>query len=172
MKKKFLRLKKFFDSSTITAISFLFLLIVFVLALVRLNVLERLELLIYDFKVYTVIQNDNKLIPDNNIVIVNGNDETFKRIEKLHLDFNRWPWPRDVLAEVLEFLSDCEPEAVIFYLNLEVTQGKEKDARLLEAIKKIPRFYGTFNINGYRVLEIKEIEKSIRTGVTHFNIKT
>ncbi len=49
--------------------------------------------------------------PDKDIVIIDINEASLAALSK---EYGRWPWPRQVLGEFLEYLEEQKPRAVIF----------------------------------------------------------
>lgn len=84
-------------------------------------VLEQLEMLSYDARAY--ISSDSGPFSgefkhaDKNIVIVTVDDYSMQEISKHpELNLGSWPWRRNVWGEMLDFVEEGKPKAVLFDL--------------------------------------------------------
>lgn len=71
--------------------------------------------------------------PDPNIIIVDIDE---KSLAAMAVDYGRWPWPRQVLAEFLEKVETQKPQAVVFdvlFSDPDI-QNPDSDAYFNEAI--------------------------------------
>lgn len=161
MLKKWNQIIKLFKTNKLAVLTYLLVAIGLFIIFIELGLFNRLEALIYDLKVYTVVHTDENLQPDKDIIIIFANDKTFRRLEELNLDFNRWPWPRDVLAEALEFIAQCEPRAMMFFFQIDISQDGDKDTRILQAISKFKHFYSTMIVKGYRNIEMDKFIQNV-----------
>src|SRR3989442_3254515 len=69
------------------------------------------------------------LPPPDDIIIVAIDDPSLQRI-------GNWPWPRSVMAEVIDKLSGAKPRAVGLDVIYAEPSDLSKDQRLAEAIKR------------------------------------
>jgi len=77
-------------------------------ALYHFQVLQQLEGITYDWRM-TQIRADKKI--DDDVVVVLIDDSSLDAMDNYA---GRWPWPRYVYADLLEFLSYAEPKGVLF----------------------------------------------------------
>lgn len=83
------------------------------------GILDRLEWITYDHRQHT-FRADKKAHPDIAIVLI---DES--SLQALAPVAGRFPWPRSIYADLLEFLSYGEPQAVLFDILFTETQNAE-----------------------------------------------
>jgi len=107
------------------------------------GLLQRLEWISYDWRMAQT-QATAKLDP--NVVVVLIDDASLKTLEPIA---GRWPWPRSIYADLLDFLAMGEPKAVLFDITFSEralnpdgssTLG-EDDQRLVEATQQYPFVY-------------------------------
>ncbi|HUO77633.1 MAG TPA: adenylate/guanylate cyclase domain-containing protein [Thermodesulfovibrionales bacterium] len=67
--------------------------------------------------------------PPRDIVIVAIDEKSIKEV-------GRWPWSRDVMAELVNSISDAKPKAIGIDILFTERESKVKDEELAEAIKK------------------------------------
>lgn len=161
MFKKLTKYKNKFNINTVVSVAFLLFILLLFMLFDQSGMVKRLENMMYDLKVYGVISTDKNLKPDKDIVIITANDITFKRLAKQELGFNRWPWPRYVLAEALECLYEANPKAVMLYLNYDISQGPEKDNRVLTVMEKYKYLYSSTNLYGFKDVYIAKNNKRV-----------
>jgi adenylate cyclase len=109
------------------------------------GLLDVAELRAYDWRIRR-IADPASVHPD--IVLVEINDESIRAVADAG---GRWPWPRVVLADVLDFLARAAPRAIA--IDLTITEpdlaqgvpygdgkwsGAESDAALAESVSRIP----------------------------------
>lgn len=84
---------------------------------------------IYDLK--------QKLFPsklkENNIIIVSINDKSVNLLEE---ELGRWPWERDKIGEIVEFIGLSKPE--VLFLDILMPNPSKGDEILRDALSKIP----------------------------------
>jgi len=67
--------------------------------------------------------------PPKDIVIVAIDEKSIKEV-------GRWPWSRDVMAELVNSISDAKPKAIGIDILFTERESREKDEELAVAIKK------------------------------------
>jgi len=67
--------------------------------------------------------------PPKDVVIVAIDEKSIREV-------GRWPWSRDVMAELVNSISNVKPKAVGIDILFTERESKEKDEKLAEAIKK------------------------------------
>jgi adenylate cyclase len=112
--------KKFF-----LIISFLIISLNFLIPSGLLNI----ENNIYDLK--------QKVLPlkleKNNIIIVSINDKSINLLEE---ELGRWPWERDKIGEIVEFIASSKPEILI--IDILMPNPSQGDEILRKALSKVP----------------------------------
>ncbi len=88
---------------------------------------EKPELFLYDVK--SKLFRSDKL-PPNNIKVILVDDASLKALEAIA---GRWPWPRAIWADLLEFLSLGGPRAVLFDILFTERTDETSDMALAEA---------------------------------------
>ena len=98
------------------------------LALDHVGALDQLERISYDWRVQQVRSNISA--PDD-IAIILIDDASLQALNPI---VGRWPWPRSVHADVIDFLSLAAPKAIVFdILFLEDELNRANDLRLAAA---------------------------------------
>ncbi len=108
---------------------------------------SRPELMFYDLRI-RLIRGDAE--PPSNIAVILIDEASIKLMNSL---VGRWPWPRSIHADVIDFLRLGEPEAILFDIlftekerispDLSISGG---DLRLVEATKAAQNVYHAANI--------------------------
>ncbi len=76
-------------------------------------------------------RSNRKTTASTDVVVIDIDDQTLKNLAPY---YGRWPWPRRVYKEVIEFLSLGEPAAILLdILFTEQMKGTDDDAQLAEA---------------------------------------
>jgi adenylate cyclase len=104
------------------------------------NVLQRLEYIAYDWQLTLARQHK---VPPEDIKVILVDDASLQAMDPI---VGRWPWPRSVFAEVIDFLAQGKSKAVIFdILFAETENGSDQansgDARLIEATQNAGMVY-------------------------------
>ena len=107
------------------------------------GLLQRLEWLSYDWRMEKT-QATSAASPTVAVVLID--DASLKALEPIA---GRWPWPRSIYADLLDFIALGQPQAVLFdvtfserALNTDGTPGlNEEDQRLAEATEQYPFVY-------------------------------
>lgn len=88
-----------------------------------------IENTIYDLK--------QKILPlklkDNEIIIVSINDKSINLLED---ELGRWPWERDKIAEIVEFINYSKPNYLL--IDILMPNPSEGDGLLKDALSKLP----------------------------------
>ena len=119
-----------------------------VLALGSIGVLERLELITYDWRVKAAA-DPSSLDPD--IVLVEINDTTVRDLEPV---FGRWPWPRVATSLLIDFLNRAPARVIAVDLTFlerqrhvtfkvggddgQVWTAEDSDGALVASVRKAP----------------------------------
>jgi len=116
--------------------------------------LERFELGIYDFG--SSLGSDDNLDPER-VVIVEIDDKSLDK-------FGSWPWPRRLIAEMIDVLR--ENEALIIGLNIPVDEAEYNSG--LEEIRKFREKYNAYpaasadmSLKGWVLANLEQIEGRI-----------
>jgi adenylate cyclase len=114
----------------IVAITVLFVIIGWFAGLREL--LNNLEMLTYDWRAR--IATDGGPLSrgfsraSKDIVLLSADDYTFRELAKYpELKVGRWPWPRKVWGDVVNFLSKGNPKAIVFDIKFESSEGYTKE---------------------------------------------
>jgi adenylate cyclase len=97
------------------------------------NVLQRLENIAYDWQLTLARQGTPQ--PEN-IEVILVDDASLKAMDPI---VGHWPWPRSVFADVIDFLAQGKPKAIIFDIlfsepeSAAERQNYSGDARLIES---------------------------------------
>ena len=114
------------------------------------NVFQRLEWMSYDMRA-AMFRASRAAHPDIALILVD--EASLKAMNPL---VGRWPWPRSVFADLIEFLALGQPRAVVFdVLFTENERGYgvapgalgPNDARLVAATREGARVYHAFEIH-------------------------
>ncbi len=106
----------------------------------QLGLVARLEAMAYDWRL--ALQRSDAALPDE-VAVVLIDDASLAAMEGVA---GRWPWPRSVYADLLEFFAMAPPRAVIFDVMFSERQGAgglgapldPHDQRLVEATAGAP----------------------------------
>ncbi len=114
--------------------------IALVLLLQALGILQKLEWQSYDWR---MAQTRASAVADERIAIIMIDDASLKALDPI---IGRWPWPRAVYAELLDFLALGQPRAVLFDITFTERQGhtssdRASDSALAEASRDYPFVY-------------------------------
>src|SRR5687768_16797319 len=117
----------------------------FVLGMGRAGLLDLAELKTYDWRVRRVA---DPAAVRQDIVLVEINDESIRAVAEAG---GRWPWPRVVLGDAIDFLKRGSPKAIAIDLLIaepDITEGipyggdkwtgAESDAALAESVRNTP----------------------------------
>jgi adenylate cyclase len=91
------------------------------------NLFERAENIAYDAKVKLY---RSRAVPPRNIKVVLVDDASIKALEPVA---GRWPWPRAIWADLLDFLSIGGAKAVLFDILFSQRYDEANDRALVEA---------------------------------------
>jgi len=108
------------------------------------GLLNRIEWLSYDWRIQHYHQNE-KLNSDIAVIYIDD-----ASLNAMRVVAGRWPWPRSVHADLLEFLSMANPKAVLFDITFQEKQIVENqdpdklnphDLALVQASQSFPFAY-------------------------------
>lgn len=114
--------KKFFTALLISLI-----VLITTIGLYAQGFLQKPEFFVYDTKV-KLFRSDKLPPPDIKLILVD--DASLKALEGVA---GRWPWPRAIWADLLEFLSFGEPRAVLFDILFTERTDELNDRTLADA---------------------------------------
>ncbi|MEW5822225.1 MAG: adenylate/guanylate cyclase domain-containing protein [Cyanobacteriota bacterium] len=161
MIKRLKKYSKIFNTENNIIFIFLLMLVVLFILLNVSGLTERLELLFYDLKVTVSANNNKHLKHDSNIVIVVADKWSFNNVNNFDLEFDRWPWPRDVLAETINYINESGARAILFNIIIEVEQNTEKDTKLINAISNVEHFYSITKIGGFKADTLNNLDRTL-----------
>lgn len=104
--------------------------------------LDQLELITYDIRAKMATDkgpfNGQFKHAEPNIVIVAIDDYSRRELaNNPQLNLGSWPWRRDIWADVLDFIEQGKPKAVLFDLVFnDLNQNAENDQKFSQALKK------------------------------------
>jgi adenylate cyclase len=117
-----------------------------VLLLGAADVLEIVELGLYDWRMRLAAENPPDVHPE--VVLVELNDTTIRDLEPV---FGRWPWPRAAFSLVIDFLNRAPAKVIavdftfterdrvkLHGIGQTDISGSESDAMLVESVKAAP----------------------------------
>lgn len=152
----------FFTLLLIIIITFMF--IVFPKAETK-NIIRVMENKTFDIR-QNIIAKDKKVRDD--IVIITVDDPSYEYLIEMYGD---WPIPRNVYAEVVEYLQKQNPKFIAFDLlfvkSLHRIPGS--DEKLINVFKKYPNVYTSINFDDYS-FELREppyIDNKIKSDITY-----
>lgn len=126
----------------LTALGIVLLVVIVQFALYLTKIFEKLELISYDFRARIATDfgpfNRKFKHADKRIVIVQIDDRSAKEISNHpELDLGSWPWRRDVWADVLDYIEQGEPKAVLFdFVFNELNENTWNDRKFAQALRK------------------------------------
>lgn len=116
-----------------------------VISLLTVNgLMQRLEGLTYDWRM-SLVREGTKI--DEQVAVILIDDNSLKTLDSVA---GRWPWPRSIYAELLDFIALGEPKAVLFDITFHEKQRTARgenqtiddhDFRLVEATSNYPFVY-------------------------------
>ena len=114
-----------------------------ILLIAATGALDRIELILYDWRMRTVARTPPDVHPD--IVLVEINDTTIRDLDPV---FGRWPWPRVTFSMLIDFLNRAPAKVIAvdlgFYerdrvlqhqIGTEKWSGAESDDALVTSVK-------------------------------------
>lgn len=113
----------------IILISFLTVLLVIIAWFFGLkDLFHKIELLTYDWRAQIAVDkgpmNQYFNPADKDIIIVSADNYTFDQLHQhSELGIGRWPWPRRSWGEILNYISQGNPKAVVFDIKFEGVEG-------------------------------------------------
>ncbi len=133
------------------------------------SILDTIENKTFDIR-QNIISKDKKANKD--IVIVTIDDPSYEYLLETYGD---WPVPRQVYAELLDYIQEQNPKYVAFDLLFikSLKRVPQSDAKLIAAFKKYPNTYTAINFDDYS-FEIRKpplIDNKITTDI-HIESKT
>jgi adenylate cyclase len=150
--------------------------------LINLSPLQRqVELLTHDLRAKAAVDNGlfgNKFMhADKNIVIVAADDTSAKEIANHpELGISSWPWPRNTWADVVDFIEEGHPKAVIFDVVFNgLNDNSWNDRIFAQALRKYDNIVLGITLNDPKILvdkggqptncEFNPTEKSLNVSV-------
>jgi len=115
--------------------------------LCQIPLLKTIEWKVYDLQFRTLSQ-PSKASPE--IVMVKIDDESIERMDRA-LDLGRFPWPRDVYKDLLNYFNRAKPRAITFdILFLErdkSAEGKTRDQDFVDATQQLGNVVHAIEVN-------------------------
>jgi adenylate cyclase len=161
MNKRWLKLKPFITPGNLITSVFLFVLLTIFLLICHTGLIDHLEYTIYDLKVCTAVKVSKDLTPSEDIILVALDEWSTTELDSIDVDFKRWPWPRDNIAQILDFINEGKPRAILYHFRMDIAQEGDKDKKIIESIKKIDHFYPIMDTYAFRSSYIKAIVNNL-----------
>jgi len=105
---------------------------------------EKPDLFAFDAK-SKIFRSDK--IPPGSIKVVLVDDASIKALERVA---GRWPWPRKIWADLIDFMKIGGAKAVLFDILFDARQDKESDGVLAKATQSSGNIYHSMMINRAR----------------------
>lgn len=117
------------------------------------HMLDLLELKTHDLRVQMQWGKYRKK-PSSDIIILQFDDPSFKLLND---QYGEWPWPRDLHAEMIEFLNRNQARKILYDIMFIAHRkgGEAADAKLIEAFHKYDNVYISMNLDN----ELKESQR-------------
>jgi adenylate cyclase len=117
------------------------------LALYSIPLLKTIEWKIYDWEFRTLSQ-PSKASPE--IVMIRIDDESIERMDQA-LGLGRFPWPRDVYKDLLNYLERAKTKVIAFDLllleNDKSAEGPARDQELVDATRRLGNVIHAVEVN-------------------------
>lgn len=110
------------------------------ITLYYLGILERMEFVFYDAETKLIRAHKE---PPQNIKVILIDEASIKAMEGI---LGRWPWPREIWTDLLDFLSIGGARAVLFDILFTERQGGAHDSALVEATRTSGNVYHSMMI--------------------------
>ncbi|MBY0402740.1 MAG: diguanylate cyclase [Cyanobacteria bacterium] len=110
------------------------------------DLIEDLEKKTYDLRVSLPFGGNPQHKPSDNIVIVEFDDPTFKALSD---EYGVWPWPRNVHAEMIEYMNGAGAKALAYDIMFVANRkgSEENDQKLIDAFRKFHNVYLSMNFD-------------------------
>lgn len=109
-----------------TLVSFAIFYVAYVLKFDQL--INSVEIITYDWRARIATSKNLSFLyreHSKDIILLNANDESFKALSQYpELAIGRWPWPRKIWGDVINFISRSNPKAIVFDIKFEGAQGE------------------------------------------------
>lgn len=104
-------------------------------------------------------------LKDKDIIIVAINDKSINLLEE---ELGRWPWERDKIGEIVEFISYSKPKTLL--VDILMPNPSKGDEFLKEALKKVPHILAAdfsdrktdFKETCFKGKELEEFSKNLK----------
>ncbi|HYK89402.1 MAG TPA: adenylate/guanylate cyclase domain-containing protein [Acidobacteriota bacterium] len=120
---------------------------VIALLLYEIPLLKTVEWKIYDLE-FRTLADPSRANPD--IVMIKIDDESIEKMDQA-LDLGRFPWPRDVYKDLLNYLERARPRVITFDLVLlerdKSAEGPARDQDLVEATRRLGNVIHAVEVN-------------------------
>lgn len=122
------------------------------------RVFEKLELISYDMRARIATDdgpfNSKFKHADKRIVLVSIDDYSQKQIaDNPQLDLSSWPWRRDIWADVVDFIEQGEPKAILFDLVFnDLNENTWHDRKLAQTLRKYDNIVLATSLNDPKVI--------------------
>jgi diguanylate cyclase (GGDEF)-like protein len=110
------------------------------------HMLDQLELKTYDLRAQMQWGGKAQKRPSPDIIILQFDDPSFKLLND---EYGEWPWPRDVHADMIEFLNRNGAKRILYDIMFVAHRkgGEAADAKLIEAFHKNNNVYISMNFD-------------------------
>ena len=129
----------------------------FCLLFSRTDIYQRLEQFSLDYRYQHL---NRQSTPSDQVVLIDIDENTLKKWGSV---YGRWPWPRKVYKDMIEFLMVGEPSAIVFDMLFTESQvGSEDDQLFAEAsanagvVSHAVQFLPESSIEGENHIQIKD----------------
>lgn len=110
------------------------------------DLIDDLEKKTYDLRVSLPLGNNPEHTPSKDIIIIKFDDPTFSALED---EYGTWPWPRNIHAEMIDFLNQSGARAIAYdIMFVAKKKGLESsDRQLIDTFKKYDNVYLSMNFD-------------------------
>lgn len=124
------------NNKFIKSLLIVFFIIFGVWALVLKQIFADIETLTYDWRAKVATENNNLSQHDKNIILLAANDESTRILESYpQVKTGRWPWPRNVWGDIVNYISKGKPKTIVFDLKFEGSDDFNADRYFADTIK-------------------------------------
>jgi len=144
------------------------------------DVLNNIEMLTYDWRAR--LATDSGLLnskfskADDHIMILTADNYTFDKLSKYdEVNIGRWPWSRRIWGDVVNFIQQGKPKAIVFDIKFEGIEsndkvGAESDKYFSDAIKNHKNIIFGLALSNPKEAYSQDISKLLDKKLTHSQI--
>lgn len=132
------------------------------------DLLSNVETIMYDWRAKIAVDagpfNSGFSHSDPNIILLTDDQNTNDKLNKyVELGIGRWPWPRKTWGDVITFINNGKPKAIVFDIKFEGSEGYGQndiysDKYMSEVLKKNKNVIIGIAMSSPRVSIAKEVE--------------